>query len=857
MSLFISENVRVLSTTASRALVGDASRNITSSTTTSTELGFVSGVTSSIQTQLDSKVAAVPGILSASQVDSTYLEMNGQIVTQSAHPNLFTAIGHQPEFDFDEFNLNPGLFANANFTGVKTYGNENADSDGASTIIMCGTQGLIARTTNNGTSWELESFQNTVSGVVTLSVVRWVPTWGSGMWIIGGSGSNIQGRSEDGGRTWISASAGNYNRYSFAHNASTNIGIFVGSNASIFRSTQGTSWVQISNPLQVPVLGFTTLPILFSITYGFVGGSIHTWVATGDRRTIIYSQDDGLTWNVATVASGGSTTLFAVRYIGGTINRFVAVGTDEIFHSVDGVVWTIAVNSSFDTQYDITTNTTQTCVIISSSTGYNTSTNGTTWTRNALPGSITGSQLAVAFNPTTNTFVLASSSGCYVVPFTGGAFQPATRFPLSRTVTNRCVTTAAGTNRVYFGTDNGGIIEFNASTGADTIKAEPGYNIQMVAYGSGLYVALSRDARASVFTSPNKTTWTYRKLSDVSGTGTTTTFFNLTGYYIEYVNNRFIALTSGIVLFESTNGTTWITRNHGGTNYNKYKVIWTGTNYLIACANAVIIRSSDLVSFTVQAVFPSPSSGSNITIWDLVHVGSGVVIAVASNGWIFRSTDHGVNWTNLYLSDIGSYSFTNIAYRPVNPMNPLEIPLLVTCTREGTIIARSSDNGATWTTVQSPTPLAGAVFNGVVSGNGVFVVYGNNNVIGWSNDAQIWQWVALPGGYDILSMEFGNGVFMGAGLFNSTTARTPPIVIWSLDGINWTARVIPHSLTNGALVPAQIVSYVNSNWIIPSLVNTRSSMIWAAEEPYNRSTQFQIPTRYLGSGSSKLWIKGT
>ena len=43
--------------TASRALVTDASKNIAVSTTTSTELGYVSGVTSAIQTQLNSKFA--------------------------------------------------------------------------------------------------------------------------------------------------------------------------------------------------------------------------------------------------------------------------------------------------------------------------------------------------------------------------------------------------------------------------------------------------------------------------------------------------------------------------------------------------------------------------------------------------------------------------------------------------------------------------------------------------------------------------------------------------------------------------------------------------------------------------------
>lgn len=45
-------------TTASRALVTDGSKNVISSATTATEIGYVNGVTSSIQTQLDGKQAA-------------------------------------------------------------------------------------------------------------------------------------------------------------------------------------------------------------------------------------------------------------------------------------------------------------------------------------------------------------------------------------------------------------------------------------------------------------------------------------------------------------------------------------------------------------------------------------------------------------------------------------------------------------------------------------------------------------------------------------------------------------------------------------------------------------------------------
>ena len=44
--------------TASRALVSDGSGDVSAATTTSTEIGYVNGVTSAIQTQLDAKATA-------------------------------------------------------------------------------------------------------------------------------------------------------------------------------------------------------------------------------------------------------------------------------------------------------------------------------------------------------------------------------------------------------------------------------------------------------------------------------------------------------------------------------------------------------------------------------------------------------------------------------------------------------------------------------------------------------------------------------------------------------------------------------------------------------------------------------
>jgi hypothetical protein len=48
---------KLATVTASRALVSDGSGNVAAATTTSTEIGYVNGVTSAIQTQLDAKIA--------------------------------------------------------------------------------------------------------------------------------------------------------------------------------------------------------------------------------------------------------------------------------------------------------------------------------------------------------------------------------------------------------------------------------------------------------------------------------------------------------------------------------------------------------------------------------------------------------------------------------------------------------------------------------------------------------------------------------------------------------------------------------------------------------------------------------
>jgi hypothetical protein len=68
--------------TASRALVSDASKNVTASSVTSTELGYVSGVTSAIQTQIDAKSPSITPINAQTGTTYTLVAADaGKIVT--------------------------------------------------------------------------------------------------------------------------------------------------------------------------------------------------------------------------------------------------------------------------------------------------------------------------------------------------------------------------------------------------------------------------------------------------------------------------------------------------------------------------------------------------------------------------------------------------------------------------------------------------------------------------------------------------------------------------------------------------------------------------------------------------------
>ena len=83
--------------TVNRALISNSSGKVAVSTVTSTELGYVSGVTSAIQTQLNNKVTANSTITGATKCKITY-DSKGLVTggANLASSDVTTALGYTP-----------------------------------------------------------------------------------------------------------------------------------------------------------------------------------------------------------------------------------------------------------------------------------------------------------------------------------------------------------------------------------------------------------------------------------------------------------------------------------------------------------------------------------------------------------------------------------------------------------------------------------------------------------------------------------------------------------------------------------------------------------------------------------------
>ena len=186
-------NAQITGLTASRAVVTDGSKNLTSSSVTSTELGYLSGVTSAIQTQLDARLGKdlADGkifIGDASNVPEQ-VNMSGDITISNTG---VTTIG-----------------ANTVALGTDTTGNYVSSATASGGLTLTGTEGAslgillpsatdaLSSTTSSGSGLQLLSSGLTLlQGCSDGEILKWTEssdTWGCAVDGGGGGSGDITG----------------------------------------------------------------------------------------------------------------------------------------------------------------------------------------------------------------------------------------------------------------------------------------------------------------------------------------------------------------------------------------------------------------------------------------------------------------------------------------------------------------------------------------------------------------------------------------------------------------------------------------------------------------------------------------
>lgn len=198
------------------------------------------------------------------------------------------------------------------------------------------------------------------------------------------------------------------------YSASSNLFIATGSQAvginGILYSTGGSSWSSLSLPTYN---GNTIASVAYSPT-------LNIWVATllsGSTRAIS-STSPTTSWTSRTI--NNSLQWGCVKWIGGTINKFIAIPFEDqtdFAYSSNGTTWTAGnfpeTKKTFNGALSITYNTnTNTIVFVDTDGKIFTSTDGVTWTKitTDLPVLANG---IITYSPTLNKYVMCTA-GTYI-----------------------------------------------------------------------------------------------------------------------------------------------------------------------------------------------------------------------------------------------------------------------------------------------------------------------------------------------------------------------------------------------------------------------------------------------------------
>lgn len=461
----------------------------------------------------------------------------------------------------------------------------------------------------------------------------------------------------------------------------------VGAGNYCITSTDTITWTSRTTNL-------SSTDILYSVVYGDKFVAVGT--DTTETSPRIVTSTDGITWTTRTSAPNW-TILRSVTY-DSTVGRYVAVGknfTNDYIaqYSTDGIAWTGSASVlSGDVILDAVTsnNGTYVAVLSSVSSGFYTSTDGSTWTVQTTYNSDDTRQYKPVYFDSKWWF-----GRDYTASGGGSILVNTTNFTTWTVITGNPVKTRTGMTSLLdrFGYMNGqyvfisGInnssgvkVVFNSTNLVTWTSNATGFTgaVNALFYGNGVYVA--GGASAVLQTSTDLVTWTTRTANFGTSTITTGT----------YGNSTYVIAGNGARLSTSTDGTTWTSRTSTFSTSAIQQVRYLN-NLFVACgASGKIATSTDAVTWT------SRTSGVGITIYGLAYGASKYVYVGASNN-ISYSTD-AVTWSQ--VTNPAGITETGFSWRDASFNNDIFL-VSGTYTDMSTqglgILYLTSTDGITWT----------------------------------------------------------------------------------------------------------------------------------------------------------------
>lgn len=523
-----------------------------------------------------------------------------------------------------------------------TYGN--------GMFVAVGSNGVVGRSTDNGTTWGTI----VIDGHVYLKGVA----YGNGKFIAVGYDASVENDSK--GRAYVSTDAINWTRviyggYSLYCVAYGNGKYVIGGDKDMHYSTDGTKWASVrldysNNMLAFGNGVFVLSSSLFEIFTSTDGSSwvhrksLSPWYMNSltfgqgkfvaacynDGKSAGYYSTDGIKWtegtslDVRAIYSGmcyGNGIFLTTSYEGMSCN------------SVDGINWNILGGLIKDTYF---TGAYYACkyIIIGGTNAYYSS-DGIDWIRGSYTfphrmyamseglgrlvsaGTYNYSQYTIDSNTWTAMAGLSTGTGTSTIK--DMVFQD--KFVAAMADGNVAVSTNGTTwSRYYVATNRG---------------------IEAVAYGVGRYVAIGQ--YGSVFYSTNGTSWT---------TGIPSSNYY---YTVAYGNGRFVAVGLSGAVGYSLDGITWTAGTKPNTSWNA-RCVKFAFNKFIACGD------DGLSYYSVDGANWTSMPGLATTNYYSLVFYNNVLIAATGNGSTLRNSTNGTSWSAIpdyiYGSNKSTISFS-------------------------------------------------------------------------------------------------------------------------------------------------------------------------------------------------------